>query len=336
VTLDGSWSANNGSSEWPGDARGAGNGPLGGISTNNGILTIEDINFGSGTGNNRKIYFTRDFANDPATTNANRILDGGITISFRARLTQADIVPASDNPTNTFPDGWGLFSDGKAHFNVRESGSDSMIGFSLVRQTEPDNGYTFPAAGLTMNRLNGDAPTANVDSGDAAGGVTNVLALDPNVFHEFWITIRTNDATPGNGTHVVNIYVDGATTPTTFNITAGNGDEGANVINGTNFLALGLNNSAGRGGLDVDFYAYKQGIIAPVGANQLQIARQGANVIVSWPATCGNGYVLEESPSLQPGSMVWTPVAGTPVEVNGRNQLTLPIGTGSRFYRLRQ
>jgi autotransporter-associated beta strand protein len=337
VTLDGSWSGNNGSSEWPGDARGAGNGPLGGISTNNGILTIEDINLGSGTGNNRKIYFTRDFANDPATTNANRILDGGVTISFRARLTQPDVVPASENTTNTFPDGWGLFSDGKAHFNVRESGSDSMIGFSLVQQTEPDNGFIFPAAGLTMNRLNGDAPTANVDSGDAAGGVTNVLALDPNVFHEFWITIRTNDATAGNGTHVVNIYVDGATTPSTFNITAGNGDEGANVLNGTNFLAIGLNNSAGRGGLDVDFYAYKQGVIAPTGFNALQIARQGNSVIVSWPASCGNDFVVEETPSLQPGSIVWTQVAGAPVEVNGRNQLTLPIAAGSsRFYRLRQ
>ena len=335
VTLDGSWSASNGSSEWAGDARGAGNGPLGGISTNNGIVTVEDINFGSGTGNNRKIYFTRDFANDSATTNAAQIMDGGITISFRARLTQADVVPATDNTTNTFPDGWGLFSDGKAHFNVRSAGNDSIVGFSLVRQTEPDNGYTFPAAGLTMNRLNGDVPTANVDSGDPAGGVTNVLALDPNVFHEFWITIQTNDATVGNGTHVVNIYLDGSSTPTTFNITAGNGDEGTS-FNATNFLAFGLNNSAGRGGLDVDFFAYKQGVIAPAGANQLQIARQANNVIVSWPASCGNNFVLEESPSLQPGSIVWTPVAGTPVEVNGRNQLTLPIGTGSRFYRLRQ
>ena len=166
--------------------------------------------------------------------------------------------------------------------------------------------------------------------------MTNVLALDPNVFHEFWITIRTNDATVGNGTHVVNIYVDGATTPATFNITAGTGDEGANVLNGTNFLAIGLNNSGGRGGLDVDFYAYKQGVIAPAGANQLQIARQANNVIVSWPASCGNNFVVEESPSLQPGSIVWTQVVGTPVEVNGRNQLTIPIGPGSRFYRLRQ
>jgi hypothetical protein len=424
VTLDGSWSGNNGSSEWPGDARGAGNGPIGGISTNNGILTVEDINLGSGTGNNRKIYFTRDFANDPATTNASRILDGGITISFRARLTQADVVPATDNPTNTFPDGWGLFSDGKAHFNVRESGTDSMIGFSLVQQTEPDNGFTFASAGLTMNRLNGDTSNANVDSGDAAGGVTNVLALDPNVFHEFWITIRTNDATAGNGTHVVNIYVDGSSTPATFNITAGNGDEGANVLNGTNFLALGLNNSGGRGGLDVDFFAYRQGVITPTGFNEpvaitqqpasttvtegqtatftvgatgtppqsfqwfengapiagatgssysrvvtcadngkvfhvvvsgcnsvatssnatltvvaaptsLQIVRQANNVIISWPVNCGS-FVVDETPSLQPGSIVWTQVVGTPAVVNGRNELTLAIGTGSRFYRLRQ
>jgi autotransporter-associated beta strand protein len=335
VSLDGSWSASNGSSEWAGDARGAGNGPLGGISTNNGIVTVEDVNIGTGTGNNRKIYFTRDFANDAATTNAARIMDGGITIAFRARLTQADVVPATDITTNTFPDGWGLFSDGKAHFNVRSSGDDSIVGFSLVRQTEPDNGFTFPAAGLTMNRLNGDAPSANVDSGDAAGGVTNVLALDPNVFHEFWITIRTNDATAGNGTHVVNIFVDGANTPATFNITAGNGDE-ANSFNATNFLAFGLNNSGGRGGLDVDFFAYKQGVITPGGFSQLQIVRQGNNLVLSWPVSCGNNFVLEETPSLQPGSIVWTPVAGAPAEVNGRNQLTVPNSGQMRFYRLRQ
>jgi len=216
---------------------------------------------------------------------------------------------------------------------------------------------------------------------------------------------------------------DGSSTPATFNITAGNGDEGGNVLNGTNFLAIGLNNSGGRGGLDVDFFAYKQGVITPTGFNEpvaitqqpasitvtegqtatftvgatgtppqsfqwfengapiagatgssysrvatcadngkvfhvvvsgcnsvatssnatltvvaaptsLQIVRQANNVIVSWPVNCGN-FVVEETPTLQPAGIVWTQVAGTPTVVGGRYQLTVPIGAGSRFYRLR-
>src|SRR2546426_950448 len=40
--LDGTWSANNGSSEWDGSWRGVGNGLPGGISSDGDILTIED------------------------------------------------------------------------------------------------------------------------------------------------------------------------------------------------------------------------------------------------------------------------------------------------------
>ncbi|HEY2953072.1 MAG TPA: immunoglobulin domain-containing protein, partial [Verrucomicrobiae bacterium] len=218
VTLDGQWSANNGSCEWAGDARGTNNGPLGGISTNNGILTIEDINLTTGSNNNRKIYFTRDFSRDTATTNAGRIFDQGITLTFRTRLTQPGVFPASDNPTNSLPDGYGIFSDGKANFNVRQRGADSIIGFSLVRSNEPDNTIAFTAPGLTMNSLRGNVPSGNgfVNSGASAGS-NQVLALDPNQFHEFWITIQTN-RTGGPGTHTVDIYRDGSLLPTTFNL----------------------------------------------------------------------------------------------------------------------
>jgi hypothetical protein len=270
VTLDGQWSASSGSSEWAGDARGTNNGPIGGISTNNGILTIEDINFASGSNNNRKIYFTRDFSRDSVTTNAGRILDQGITLTFRTRLTQPGVIPASDNPTNSLPDGYGIFSDGKANFNVRQRGVDSIIGFSLVRSNEPDNTFAFNSAGLTMNALRGNAPSGNGFVNSSASAASNqVLALDPNQFHEFWITIQTN-RTGGAGTHTVDIFRDGSLVPATFNLTAGTGSEdngGVPLFNATNYLALGLNNSAGRGVIDVDFFGYKQGVRHPAGFN---------------------------------------------------------------------
>src|SRR6267143_2661638 len=215
-TLDLTWSANNGSSEWDGSARGAGNGQPGGISTNNGILTIEDIDIGSGSLNNRKVYFTHDLAQEAAKlTSPGTILDTGVTITFRARLTQPDVQPPAENAV---PDGWGIFSDGKGMLGLHQlSGSvHSIISFSLVRAAEPDNQFVFPAAGLTFNRLNGNVPTGSgaVNSLGANSAGNPVLPLDPNVFHEFWITIRTNQF-PGvsNGTHTVTFYLDGSTTP---------------------------------------------------------------------------------------------------------------------------
>ena len=47
-----------------------------------------------------------------------------------------------------------------------------------------------------------------------------------------------------------------------FNVTAGNGNDGESGTNG-NFLAMGLNNSVGASAMDVDFFAYKQGVLTP-------------------------------------------------------------------------
>jgi hypothetical protein len=321
ICLDNSWSSNNGSSEWDGSWRGAGNGLPGGISSDGYVLTVEDVNIGSGTGNNRKIYFTRDLAQDSATTGASTILDTGITISFRARLPISD--PLAEIP---LPDGWGVFSDGKAHFNVHQyNGTHSIIGFSLVRQTEPDNSFNFTDAGLTMNRLNGDAPSGSGavnTSGTAANN--QVLPLDPTQFHEFWITIQANDATAGNGTHTVNIYVDGSTTPTSFNVTAGTGNEST-----ANYLAMGLNNSAGEGCVDIDFFSYKQGVLtptpvpAPPAPTNVTAISSDTKVTLTWSAIpSAAGYTVLRSdtsggPYVPIAEIGMKPVYTDPAVLNG-------------------
>src|SRR5206468_3998205 len=171
--LDGTWSGNNNSCEWDGSMRGAGNGLPGGISSMNGILTIEDVDLGSGMLNNRKIYFEHTLAYQGIT--ASNLLDAGLTVSFRARLTQPDIQPPAELPGGV-PDGSGIFGTGKGMFGVHQlnNGVHSQVGFSLVRTNEPVNSFNFTSPGLTFNRnVSNVVASAGVDSGP--GAATNPI-----------------------------------------------------------------------------------------------------------------------------------------------------------------
>jgi uncharacterized repeat protein (TIGR01451 family) len=259
AALDGTW--NHETDAWSGDGRGTGNGLAGGVSTTNGVLTIED-NVASGAGfNNRRYYFTHNLAQETAVTNASTLLNDGVTLTFRARLT-----PSSDpliELTNA-PNGLVNYSDGKGMFGLRQAGGNGLlVSFSLSQASEDTNttgSFNFAQAGLHVNNLNGDARSATIDPGE--GGTTNLLALDSATFHEFWITIQDNGADPG--THRVSVYLDGSKTPTRFNVTAGSGYDGP----ATNYLALGMGSSAQRGGFDVDFLGYQSGVILPSAFNE--------------------------------------------------------------------
>jgi len=262
AALDGSW--NHETDSWSGDGRGPGNGLLGGLSTSNGVVTIEDAvtTTTGGTFNNRRYYFTRNLAQDTAVTNASNLLNDGVTLTFRARLT-----PANDplvELTNA-PNGLVNNTDGKGMFGIRQAGGSGLILSFSLNQTNEDTStsasFNFGQAGLHLNNLNGNVRSATVDPGE--GGTLNVLPLDPAQFHEFWITIQDNGADAG--THRVSIYLDGSKTPTVFNVTAGSGYDGP----ATNYLALGLGSTAQRGGFDVDFFGYKPGVVTPSAFNEL-------------------------------------------------------------------
>ena len=275
AALDGTW--NHESDSWSGDGRGVGNGLVGGVSATNGIMTIEDgvTTTTGGTFNNRRFNFLRNLVQDSSVTNAATLLDNGVTLTFRARLT-----PASDpwmELTNA-PHGLVNNADAKGMFSLRQTGGGGMIvSFSLnqaVEDTSTSANYNFGQAGLHMNHLNGNFRTNNVDPGET--GTLNLLPLDPTAFHEFWITIEDNGTNPG--THRVSIYLDGALTPATFNVTAGTGTD----LPSTNYLALGMNSTTQRGAVDVDFFGYKPGVILPASFNQpVGIITQPANQYVA-------------------------------------------------------
>jgi len=69
------------------------------------------------------------------------------------------------------------------------------------------------------------------------------------------------------------------------------------------------------------------------------ITRSGNNYVdVSWPADY-TGFILEQEsyiadPFQAPSP--WTRVSGSPVTGNGRITLTVPVGSGNAFFRLRQ
>src|SRR6185503_13938284 len=112
--LDGTWDHENSSDEWDGDRPATGFNQPGGAISDNGILTIVDSSsLTVGTNNNRMIQFTHDLAQDGVANGA--ILNSGITLYFRARLT-----PPSTHQETALPDGYAIFGAGRGNLSVRQ------------------------------------------------------------------------------------------------------------------------------------------------------------------------------------------------------------------------
>jgi hypothetical protein len=87
---------------------------------------------------------------------------------------------------------------------------------------------------------------------------------------------------------------------------------------------------------DFDEFTIWKGVLTPdqlkglYGAGQptLSVKLSGTSVIISWPATA-TGFTLESADNLT--GATWNPVPG----VTG-NSVTLPVGTGNAYFRLRQ
>ncbi|MCA9231004.1 MAG: hypothetical protein KDA57_10150 [Planctomycetales bacterium] len=227
-------------------------------------------------GNNRKIQFAHDLTVDPLFNGNHAILDNGVTISFRARLATAATGPIDDifveggttlGDTLPWPtDGFGsrVYNDGRGMFHLTQTGAggEQQMAFSLMGQSTIDSeGLTVTKTGLVMN--NNALDGADVDTNfatDANMNVVEIPSADLDEWHEFWITIQAL-AVPVNGnTHEVNVYHDGeVTTPQTFNIIL----SGENEFTSGAFLGMGMSSGSAPGGVDIDFYAYSQGILSP-------------------------------------------------------------------------
>jgi hypothetical protein len=276
TALDGTWNHDNGSDSWDESEIGTGN--PGGVSIlTEDVLTFARIqdtgdprDYGASDPSNRKFYFTHRMSDDgvdPAI--ANTILDDGVTISFRARLATTppldDLHEDGGSTTSPWPaegNGYAIHHGGKGNFCVHqgEAEADGQIAFSLILAGDEQGGAKNPdRSGLCMPNLNGNAISGDIDIEGNDAGTLNLFDIeDLTIWHEFWITIEA-DAT-GTGTHLVKIYMDGSSIATEFIVTASNETE--NAGEGPN-IGLGMGSTASHGAFDVDFFAYKAGIISP-------------------------------------------------------------------------
>ena len=352
TSLDGTWSHENGSDQWDGSKLGGilvsganfgeGNAPGGVMSITEGGVTYLRLQDPGDPRNydfpdpycNRKLYLGHDITAEGAP---DTIMDDGVTLSFRARIpTPKNTTAPIDSQhlsgqeatgAKPYPDGGDgyLISDGgKGNVGIKQLGG-GIISFALTVPTDNFDdsvagGATANFAGLTMNRLNGNAvaTAVNFDSpGDFRG-----VELDPTQWHEFWITITAD--TNGVGTHLVSIYLDGSTQATNLVVTSGDADDFA----GTGYLAIGGSRTVESYALDLDFLAYKSGAEAPSTAAAAapkftSVARQGDKVVISWTG----GGTLQTSTEL---TNSWSDLTGV------ASPATNTIADPKRFYRVKK
>jgi hypothetical protein len=241
---------------------------------------------------NRRVYFGHNLRQDFTELDPlpdDRILNNGVTISFRARIPNTgpldslysgttgslSVTPWIDPLVN--PNGRGtLMTNGRGTINVVQNvpefgNIDNLIGFSLVNSTDISAYVTGGGTGsittgsgkggLIMNNLAGSGNS--IDS--TQPGTLNIIEMTDaslNQFHEFWITIQSG----GTGTHQVKVYMDGSLTATTFNVTAASSGNAAYSQEQAPFLEMGISDNAGFGSFDIDFFSYKLGVITPTSA----------------------------------------------------------------------
>ena len=273
-------------------------------------------------GNNRKIQFGHDLTRDSSFSGNHDILDSGITVSFRARLSTLATGPLDDlfveggtTLASTLPwptEGFGsrVYNDGRGMFHLTQSGAggEQQMAFSLMDQNVIDAdilnnpSYAVTKTGLVMN--NQAAAGSDVDTHLATDATINVVEI-PNdeldEWQEFWITIEALPSPVGGNTHEVNVYHNGeVTTPQTFQMIMSDENE---FTTGA-FLGMGMSSGSAPGAVDVDYYAYREGTLAPTlnapdvdldddgdvdGQDFLLIQRTDPSLISQWQSEYGNG-----------------------------------------------
>ena len=289
------WDHDNPSDEWDGTGIGTGNPGGASIYTHQGdtFLRIQDTgdprDYNLPDSSNRKIYFTRDLT-DIFSPGYSPLTDG-VTMHFRTRVATANSGALDDQhpdggagvtPWPALGQGYEPHNDGKSVLCIRDN---STTAGSICFAPSTDN------RGLTMN-----------------AGV--VLPMAVQEWQEVWVTIEAD--TSNGGTHRADLYLNGATSPTSFHLIAGTGNDES-----YNYAAMGLGSTNASGAVDIDFFNLKEGIHVPTSKLRItEFSREPGtdNLRISWDSKPGMKYNLRsvvdpsEAQNGEPGA--WPPVEG--------------------------
>lgn len=236
------------------------------------------VNTARQEGNNRRIQFAHKIERDAAYSGNTAVLDTGITIAFRTRLATAASGPldpfvSEDGPATSSPVAWPVdgkgypvSNNGRGMFMVTQSGTSGpgQIAFSLLdTNTINDQSLALNKTGLVFNNKSGGPDTS--DSTADTQNIVEVQNAQLTQWQEFWITIKKLAAPLNGSTHEVSVYHNGSLTPQIFPVVLGNQNE----FGSGPHLGLGLSSGTRWGAYDIDYFAYKEGILAPQLANTL-------------------------------------------------------------------
>lgn len=276
-------------------------------------------------GNNRRIQFKHEMNRDPGFSDRQDIIDFGVTVAFRARIS----VPATGPLDRIYPEGGTNLGDtmewpedgigypigngGRGLIMLTQTGSDGpgQLSFSLINTNSlTASGITaVTRTGLVMNNQASDPGGGSVDTGDATAATLNIVDI-PNAqltdWHEFWITVSKLPSPMANNTHEVKVYMDGSLTPTTFQTILALENE----FGSGSHLGLSMASTLRYGAMDVDYLAYKEGIFLPTLAPTGIAGDYNTNGVVDAAdyVLWRNGGPLQNdaTPGVQPGDYdVW-------------------------------
>ena len=281
--LDGTWQ---GEGDWdltaPGDSLGLPGGAVLIQETDLDYLRIQDAGRAQDHGFdkfNRKPAFVHVMSQEGITP-ADKILDAGITLAFRLKVPLDDGSGPLDSlymaqakwadpdipdvlPYPTVGDGSGI-GEGSGMVAVNQGLAAGMIGFSFMTTFDHPDIADY-GEGLYMNSLFGNTligrPELYRNSNliiDPPGVAFNRVACNPREWNEFWIQIDADVSE--TGTHWVKIWKNGdVDSPEEFIVTASNKSHRDDP-----YLWLGFISSDDEGAMDLDYVAYKSGLVDPV------------------------------------------------------------------------
>lgn len=228
---------------------------------------------------NRKPAFVHVMSQEGITPE-NLILNTGITLAFRLKVPLDDESGPLDSlymsetkwavpgtplilPYPAEGDGSGI-GEGSGMVAVNQGQAAGMIGFSLMTTFDHPDIASY-GEGLYMNSLFGTALEArpelyrnSFELIDPPGVAYNRVDCNPREWNEFWIQIEA-DVT-ATGTHWVTIWKNGdVDSPEEFVVTGSNKSHRDDP-----YLWLGFISSDDEGAMDLDYVAYKSGLVDPV------------------------------------------------------------------------
>jgi uncharacterized delta-60 repeat protein len=200
--------------------------------------------------------------------------------------------------------------------NVFATGTDGGFGSTTGGPTLVK--YSPNGMALWTNHYDGGVQAVRVDG----SGNVIVAGSSPSAFNDDYVTIAYSNAGIPLWTNRYNGPADGDDVPLTQNLLA--------IAPDGSVYVSGASDGDYTSYRNFDFATVKYAVVPS--APLLHIARAGTSVIVSWPTTAG-AFHLQENTNLTTASS-WTAVTHSAVTNGGQTSLTLPSGSGKKFFRL--